>query len=306
MQQFLMVFYVVFFATGFMGGTALWVLSVRVRSRLVRPLLIFQLLFLVAMGLIIVYFAWAAQPGGISATAEIVLLGVVNALNATVWGVMIVIARRIRQPTGRRSTVSAAAEILAALVIVKSLANVFVTAVAPPAVAINAWDLGGHLLSALAMASFGLVLRGPVTPHEPAAIRSLLSAYGLLAIIFAPIGLIEDAVEAARIPWLTTISLDHFFYLAWNVVSMSAAVRLLRPTESGTPVLDAVPVERVRSLGLSGREVEMAVMIGRGLTNKEIAEQLYISPATVRTHIYNLYQKVGAGSRIELINMLRS
>ena len=83
-------------------------------------------------------------------------------------------------------------------------------------------------------------------------------------------------------------------------------MRLLRPSESGTPVLEAVPEERVRSLGLSAREVEMAVMIGRGLTNKEIAEELYISPATVRTHIYNLYQKVGAGSRIELINMLRS
>ncbi|MDA3950975.1 MAG: LuxR C-terminal-related transcriptional regulator [Spirochaeta sp.] len=306
MQQFLMAFYIVFFATGFMGGTALWVLSVRVRSRLVRPLLIFQLFFLVAMGLIIVYFAWTAQPEGIPGSAELVLLGVVNALNAGVWGVVIIIARRVRLPTGRKKPVSAAAEILAALVIVKSLANVFVTPATFPAVAVDAWDLGGHLLSALAMASFGLVLRGPITPHEPPAIRSLLSAYGLLAIVFAPIGLIENAVEAARIPWLTTISLDHFFYLAWNIVSMSAAVRLLRPSESGTPVLDAVPEERVRALGLSAREVEMAVMIGRGLTNKEIAAQLFISPATVRTHIYNLYQKVGAGSRVELINMLRS
>jgi len=306
MQQFLMAFYVVFFATGFMGGTALWVLSVRVRSRLVRPLLIFQLLFLVGMGLIIIYFAWTAQPGGIPGSAELVLLGVVNALNAGVWVVVIVIARRIRLPTGRKKPVSAAAEILAALVIVKSLANVFVTPAVFPAVSIDAWDLGGHLLSALAMVSFGLVLRGPVTPHEPPTIRSLLSAYGLLAIIFAPIGLIENAVEAARIPWLTTISLDHFFYLAWNVVSMSAAVRLLRPSESGAPILDAVPEERVRALGLSAREVEMAVMIGRGLTNKEIAAELFISPATVRTHIYNLYQKVGAGSRVELINMLRS
>jgi len=115
MQQFLMAFYVVFFATGFMGGTALWVLSVRVRSRLVRPLLIFQLLFLVGMGLIIIYFAWTAQPGGIPGSAELVLLGVVNALNAGVWVVVIVIARRIRLPTGRKKPVSAAAEILAAL-----------------------------------------------------------------------------------------------------------------------------------------------------------------------------------------------
>jgi DNA-binding NarL/FixJ family response regulator len=50
----------------------------------------------------------------------------------------------------------------------------------------------------------------------------------------------------------------------------------------------------------------MAVMIARGLANKEIAAELNISPATVRTHIYNLYQKVGARSRVELLNKLRS
>jgi DNA-binding CsgD family transcriptional regulator len=48
----------------------------------------------------------------------------------------------------------------------------------------------------------------------------------------------------------------------------------------------------------------MAELIGRGLSNKEIASELGISPATVRTHIYNLYRKVGAGSRVELLNRL--
>jgi DNA-binding CsgD family transcriptional regulator len=96
------------------------------------------------------------------------------------------------------------------------------------------------------------------------------------------------------------------FYFAWNVVSMSAAIRVFRPVESGVPMLDSVPAERVRALGLSAREAEMAVMIGRGLANKEIAAELNISPATVRTHIYNLYQKAGARSRVELLNKLRS
>ncbi len=45
MQHFLMVFYVVFFSTGFMGGAALGLLALRLRSRLIGPLLIFQLLF---------------------------------------------------------------------------------------------------------------------------------------------------------------------------------------------------------------------------------------------------------------------
>jgi DNA-binding CsgD family transcriptional regulator len=117
---------------------------------------------------------------------------------------------------------------------------------------------------------------------------------------------IEYAVQAAQLPWLSYISLDHFFYLAWNVISMSAALRLFKPAEAGSPLLDAVPEDRVRTLGLSAREAEMAVMIARGLANKEIAAELNISPATVRTHIYNLYRKAEARSRVELINKLSS
>ncbi len=49
MQYSLLVFYVLFFATGFMGLAALLLFDLRVRSRLIRPLLGFQLLFLVGM-----------------------------------------------------------------------------------------------------------------------------------------------------------------------------------------------------------------------------------------------------------------
>jgi DNA-binding CsgD family transcriptional regulator len=132
-----------------------------------------------------------------------------------------------------------------------------------------------------------------------------MKAYGLCALVFAPMGLVEFAVDAAFLPWLPSLSTDHFFYLAWNIVSMTAAVRLFTPGEGGVPMLDSVPEERMRSLGLSAREAEMAVLIARGLANKEIAADLGISPATVRTHIYNLYQKAGARSRVELLNKLR-
>ncbi|MFO8064944.1 MAG: helix-turn-helix transcriptional regulator, partial [Spirochaetia bacterium] len=74
---------------------------------------------------------------------------------------------------------------------------------------------------------------------------------------------------------------------------------------SGDAMFESVPRERIDALGLSPREAEMAVMIARGLANKEIADELHISPATVRTHIYNLYQKAGARSRIELLNIVR-
>lgn len=304
MQQFLMAFYVVFFSTGFMGGAALVLLALRLRSRLTGPLLAFQLLFLVGTGMILLYLS-VVSSGFVSPARARGLLGGIMSINIAVWFVVIVIIRRTAPRTRRRWTPAAIAQLFAGLVILKTIANVIVATTDQPGVAEEAWLLSTHLLVALGMASFGVVLRGPTNSAEPAAIRTLLRAYGVLAIVLAPLGFIEFALQTAGISWLQEVSLDHLLYLAWNVVSMSAAIRLMRPAPEGSNVLEAVPEERIRALGLSPREVEMAVLIGRGLTNKEIADKLYISPATVRTHIYNLYQKVGAGSRVELLNMLR-
>ena len=313
MEQFLLAFYTLFFATGFMGGAALVLLDMRVRSRLLKPLLLFQVLFLIATGLIVLYFFLIESPNGLAPGVEAAFLIVIMTLSAAVWGVVIVLIRRVVPKDTRRRGYPAAAEILAVLAALKTFANVVVMLleasgrpVFGSAGAAQAWDLGGMILYGIAMAAFGIMVRSEPPRSEPIALHPLLRAYGLVAIVFAPVGVIEHAVALAGLPWLSYISLDHVFYLAWNVVSMSAAIRVFRPAESGVPVLDSVPAERVRALGLSVREAEMAVMIARGLANKEIAAELHISPATVRTHIYNLYQKVGARSRVELLNKLRS
>jgi len=306
-------FYILFFATGFMGAAALLLLGYRLRTRLIRPLLAFQLLFLVGLGIIVVYFYLAGRPGGIEPAVRIPVSIVATGINASIYVVAIILVRRISPSSSRRKGYPSAAEILAGLVIMKSIAGMALVAASACGVegmrsllGTEAWNLGGYILSGLAMAAFGVVARGPLNPDEPGALRPLLRAYGLCAIVFAPLGLLEYAVQKAGIPGLPYLSTDHFFYLAWNVVSMSAAIRIFKPDISGTPVLESVPEERIRVLGLSARETEMAVMIARGLANKEIAGELGISPATVRTHIYNLYQKAGARSRVELINKLRS
>ena len=313
MEHFLMVFYILLFATGFMGGAALFFLSIRVRSRLLRPLLTFQLVFLLAIGLIVVYFLFASFPGGISAAAELILLTTITGMNAVVWGIAIVLLRRISPSVGRGWRPTATAEIFMLLLIGKTIANIILMITSfwgigelTSPVAVEAWHLGSHILTGLAMAAFGITMRGKLNPKEPPVVRTLMRYYGTITIIFAPIGLVERAIETAGLPWLSYISLDHFFFLAWNIVSMTAAVKLFKPGSSGTAVMDSVPEERIQAFGLSAREAEMAVMIARGLANKEIAAELNISPATVRTHIYNLYQKADAGSRVELLNKLRS
>ena len=56
--------------------------------------------------------------------------------------------------------------------------------------------------------------------------------------------------------------------------------------------------------GLSAREVEVADAAARGLSNKEIAASLHISPNTVKTHMRAIFEKAGVGSRFELMSRM--
>jgi DNA-binding NarL/FixJ family response regulator len=54
--------------------------------------------------------------------------------------------------------------------------------------------------------------------------------------------------------------------------------------------------------GLTAREAEVLGLIGAGFTNREIAERLVVSEATVKTHINHVFSKVGARDRAAAIN----
>lgn len=57
------------------------------------------------------------------------------------------------------------------------------------------------------------------------------------------------------------------------------------------------------SLGLTNREIEILKELATGATYIAIGEKLFISPLTVRKHVANLYDKLHAGSRIQIINI---
>merc|ERR1711879_1136298 len=58
-------------------------------------------------------------------------------------------------------------------------------------------------------------------------------------------------------------------------------------------------------ISLTPREHETLCLIKRGGSNQEIAEVLHLSPHTVKTHVYNLYRKLGVKNRIEALNWAR-
>ena len=53
--------------------------------------------------------------------------------------------------------------------------------------------------------------------------------------------------------------------------------------------------------GLSQRESEVLVLIGRGLSNQEIADRIYVSVNSVKTYIRQIYAKTGATRRTQAV-----
>ena len=81
-------------------------------------------------------------------------------------------------------------------------------------------------------------------------------------------------------------------------------LRAVRATARGEAVLSpAVATQlmgRVRQPGdepLSPRELEVLELVARGTTNRRVAEQLFISEATVKTHLLHIYAKLGVNDR---------
>jgi HD-GYP domain-containing protein (c-di-GMP phosphodiesterase class II) len=71
--------------------------------------------------------------------------------------------------------------------------------------------------------------------------------------------------------------------------------------EAAEAVLEAAghrtPRRRVLPGGLTAREVEVLRLLARGLSNREIARELGISPSTAGTHVEHIYTKIGASNR---------
>ena len=66
-----------------------------------------------------------------------------------------------------------------------------------------------------------------------------------------------------------------------------------------TPAATPSPVSTSDTRGLTAREAEVLALVGRGLTNGEIATELFISTKTASVHVSNILRKLGLKSRIQ-------
>jgi DNA-binding CsgD family transcriptional regulator len=72
------------------------------------------------------------------------------------------------------------------------------------------------------------------------------------------------------------------------------------PARAGPFVADDA---RVSQLGITARELEILGLIASGLSNREIAERLFVSENTVKTHSSRLFDKLGAKRRTQAVQI---
>ena len=78
-------------------------------------------------------------------------------------------------------------------------------------------------------------------------------------------------------------------------------------TPSPTPVNETGHIDytKVTELGISKREYEILCAIASGLSNVEIAEKLFVTESTIKTHVSNLLPKLNARRRTEAVRIAK-
>jgi DNA-binding NarL/FixJ family response regulator len=85
-----------------------------------------------------------------------------------------------------------------------------------------------------------------------------------------------------------------------GTLSPAVARRLIAIVAGDSDAADRSERARERLAVLSAREREVALAVGRGLTNAEVAAELYMSVATVKAHVSRLLTKLGVENRVQI------
>lgn len=87
----------------------------------------------------------------------------------------------------------------------------------------------------------------------------------------------------------------------------AAVLATARGERTLSPEITAALLERMQrpAISLSAREMELLKLLATGATNKELAEALFISQATVKTHLVHIYTKLGVDNRTAAIAAAR-
>jgi DNA-binding CsgD family transcriptional regulator len=95
--------------------------------------------------------------------------------------------------------------------------------------------------------------------------------------------------------------------LLFTFLGVWMATQLAKPRDqTKSPAGDALDEVDLQKLGLTSREQEVLQLITQGCSNAEIAEKLFLSLSTVKSHVSNLFVKLDVRSRTQAIRKVRT
>ncbi len=139
--------------------------------------------------------------------------------------------------------------------------------------------------------------------------RKHVLLYGLIA------GVLIATLQLIEYRWLVVeYSVEIYGALVAALfagVGIWLGLRLTRPKETVVVREVLVPApstfvrddRKVQTLGLTPRELEILELMAAGLSNREIAERVFVSENTVKTHSSRVFDKLGARRRTQAVQL---
>jgi NarL family two-component system response regulator LiaR len=143
---------------------------------------------------------------------------------------------------------------------------------------------------------------GQVNFYHPLVMRRTVLVYGS---IFALLIFVMKFIEYRYI--VRDLSLEFYLGVVAVIFMVLGVWAGLRITSRKTIVITGpaadfiLDEDRLRQMGISKREHEVLELMASGLSNQEIADKLFVSLNTVKTHTSNLFLKLDAKRRTQAI-----
>jgi DNA-binding CsgD family transcriptional regulator len=125
---------------------------------------------------------------------------------------------------------------------------------------------------------------------------------GLIAALFAGVGIWLGVTLTRKKPEVVVREVPVEVPVE---VRVPFEVRVEVPVPAGPDTPFAVDAAAVERLAITPRELEILALIAAGLSNREIAERLFVSENTVKTHSSRVFDKLGARRRTQAVQLGR-
>jgi NarL family two-component system response regulator LiaR len=121
----------------------------------------------------------------------------------------------------------------------------------------------------------------------------------VLAMIVAPVLVFTWSSSPSSVRRSMAAGARGFVSKGTSSLHLAAAVHAVQRGETIAPPTRLAAAQN--GVGLSARETEVLDLICRGLSNLEIAEQLFVSVNSVKTYVRQIYQKIGVARRSQAV-----